>query len=196
MLPALFLFFVSTACYVPVLTTPASEQETEEWETPENDWPYNQPPSDLEEEGFDTDNVVLNLDLVDQNGDEVKLWQFYDMVLLVDVSSEWCAPCRQLALEVEETYEDYKEEGFMYLTILGEDNNAEIPSQPVLKKWADDHEIHTAPVTATTTDLRSVLIPDGSYPRVFLVGRNLKVINPKIDPANDANIRAEVEKAL
>ena len=195
-MPSLFfLFSFSVACYIPILTSP-EDSSSNEWIAPDNNWPAAQPPDDIDEEGLGQGQVALNLEMKDQNGDRVDLWQFYGMVILVDISSEWCAPCQELALEVEQTYQDYQEQGFMYLSILAEDNSSEIPDQAVLRKWAEDHNIESVPVAATITDMRPVLVPDYSYPRLMLIDRNMKVLNSNISPANDTNIRAEVAGAL
>ena len=50
----------------------------------------------------------------DQFGNDVSLWQFYGQLILLDVSSEF----QVLAPDVEEIWTDYKDQGFMYLTLL------------------------------------------------------------------------------
>ena len=55
---------------------------------------------DLAQEGFREGQVIPDMRLMDQYGDEVSAWQFYGMVIALDFSTEWCAPCQELAKEV------------------------------------------------------------------------------------------------
>ena len=187
------LLSLITGCHVPVLTSP---QETGEWTAPLNDWPSNPPPDNLEEQGFEDGETALDLQFIDQNGDSVSLWQFYGYTVLIDISSEWCAPCKELANEVEPTQQDYAEQGFIYLTILAEDNTSQLPNEDTLNKWASDHNIETVPVLGPKADYRSTLVPTGAYPRLILLNDKLTVIKSNIQPVEDRTIRAAIESAL
>lgn len=184
------------SCYVPELETPDWAKQNNDWTAPENDWPINTPPISLEAEGSEAGKVFEDLRMMDQHGNEVSMWQFYGMVILFDISAQWCAPCKILAKETEETQHDYAEQGFVYLTMIAEDNNSQLPGQEVLVQWAEEAEIESAPVVAPTEDIRPTLIPSGAYPRLFLIDRDMKVINSDIQPQNDTTIRAEIEAAL
>ena len=83
----------------------------------------------------------------------------------------------------------------MYLTILTEDQNSQIPSVDVLSKWAEDFDI-TAPVLSDVEGYRNKLVPTGAYPRLMIINRNMEVSVDNVTPANDENIRAKIEEAL
>ena len=180
---------------VPVLTSPQDSAESSCWMTAENDWVSNSPRNDLEATGFGLGETPPDMCMQDQHGDMVSLWQFYGQVILLDISAEWCAPCQELATEVDHTWKDYEDQGFVYLTILTEDQNSEIPSVEVLEKWAEDFAI-TAPVLSDTEGYRNQLVPTGAYPRLMLINRNMEVSVDNVTPANDENIRAKIEEAL
>ena len=165
------------------------------WVQPENDWELNVPPNDTVEEGFRVGETPLDLRMKDQYGNDVSLWQFYGNIILLDISAEWCAPCRILAEETEHTYQDYREQGFMYLTLLAEDELSQLPNQDVLTDWAEEFSI-TAPVLADTVDHRPQLVPTGAYPRLILINQNLRIEKANITPAEDSKIREEIEKLL
>ena len=64
--------------------------------------------------------------------------------------------------QVDHTWKDYEDQGFMYLTILTEDLSSQIPSVEVLEKWASDFSV-TAPVLSDSEGYRTQLVPTGAY---------------------------------
>jgi thiol-disulfide isomerase/thioredoxin len=183
--------FLLTAC-APSLYT---DGEVMPWEAPSNDWGVGEVPSDLEAEGFGVGEVVTEFRLPDQFGEEVSLWQFYGKVVILDISTLWCAPCQDLAEEVEATYEQYASQEFEYITILPEDLEYEVPDTAELNQWVDAFGL-TRPVLADDQAWAEVLVPAGGYPRLLLIGRDMRVLDPEIFPATDARIREVVEEAL
>ena len=190
----LLLFLLNVGC-VPVLTSPKDSADSSCWETVDNTWDSSTPRLDLEASGFGFGETPPDMCMLDQFGNEVSLWQFYGQLILVDVSAEWCAPCQELAAEVDHTWMDYDDQDFMYLTILTEDENSEIPNQEVLEKWATDFGI-TAPVLSDSESYRTQLVPTGAYPRLMLIDRTMKIAVDNVTPANDENIRAKIEEHL
>ena len=77
------------------------------WDPPENSWGEGGPPTGLQGEGFFQGDVVQDLRGQDQFGAEVSLWQFYGELVVLDISTMWCAPCQDLARGVQETAERY-----------------------------------------------------------------------------------------
>ena len=45
--------------------------------------------------------------LLDQNGNEFKLYDHYGKIIIIDFSAMWCGPCQMAALEVEEIQKKY-----------------------------------------------------------------------------------------
>ena len=94
---------------VPHYTSPPDSGDTGDawvWVPPDNDWPMSAPPEGLEGTGFDEGEVLPDFRLPDQYDQTVALWQFYGMVLVVDISTMWCGPCQNLAEDAEATYQD------------------------------------------------------------------------------------------
>ncbi len=59
---------------------------------PENAWWHadeEDVPADLEGTGYSTGDVPYNFTMLDQNGDEVELYQFLGQVVVLDVYAEW-----------------------------------------------------------------------------------------------------------
>ena len=197
MVPFLALL-VTTGC-IPVLESPNRDTSTTDcaaWASPENTWRSSAPPDCLTGEGVQADELILDMRMMDQHGDEVSLWQFYGEVIVLDFSTMWCAPCADLAEDVDETWKEYDEEGFMYLTVLSQDHSSNVPDLEDLNKWSEDHDI-TAPVLQDASGYTEMVIPPGgSFPQVMLIGRDLRVLDVSVEPAEDPTIRAAVEAAL
>jgi peroxiredoxin len=149
------------------------------WAAPSNSWEVQTPPACLQGEGYEVGQVVPDLRLQDQFGAEVSLWQFAGDLILFDVSTLWCGPCQLLGADAESTYQKYKDQGFVYVTVIQQDNYG-APAKPQdVQAWADGFAI-TAPVLgdpdAKTTPALEVIGGIASFPGVLLVGRDLKVI--------------------
>lgn len=181
------------AC-VPHLTTPGGGAGKEPWSAPENSWPMNTPPEDLEGEGCEAGEVVPEFRLLDQHGDEVSLWQFYGLVTVIDVSTMWCRPCQELAADVEETALDYADDGVVYLTVLPQDLGSDPPDQAELNEWGDFFGI-TQPILSDDDDWYTCVTPDDSFPSVVVADAGMRSSGLILDP-DDAKIRAAIDAAL
>lgn len=184
------------AACVPHLTTKdgAVDDTGPSWAPPENTWAQNVPPDDLEGEGCSRGEVVPEFRLMDQHGDEVSLWQFYGMVVVLDVSTMWCGPCQDLAEEVQATSDDYAEEGLIYITILAQDLAASPPDREELAYWADYYGI-TDPVVSDDQGWYTCVVPDDSFPGVIVVDRRMRSSGLVPGPT-DEQIRAAIEEVL
>lgn len=184
------------AC-VPVLHSPASEgDDTAPWQAPTNRWPVGGgPPAGLVGEGFGAGEVIPEVILQDQHGDTVDLWQFYGMVVVIDVSTIWCAPCQDLATDVQAVTDDYADQGFVYTTLLSQDLRGDVPDTDELAKWGTDYGFE-APILRDDGGYSAQITPQGIFPQVVVVGRDLRVTNPGVSPTTTENIRAAITDAL
>jgi thiol-disulfide isomerase/thioredoxin len=189
---------------VPHLQTPAGAEPAgsggsasgSDYVAPVNSWDVGDPPpATLAPEGFAEGEVFPDLRLIDQHGDEVSFWQWYGMVVAVDLSTMWCGPCKELAHEVQITWDDYREEGFIYVTMLSQDNAGAPPDVDDLNVWADQFEIE-APVLSDDGTYANAIVPDQAWPRILVIGRDMRVYEGQVTPAKDDAIRATIEAAL
>lgn len=187
------LFSLLFAC-VPVLTSPDDSAASSCWMEADNQWRAHTPDA-LKAEGFGLGQVPPDMCMQDQNGDMVSLWQFYGEVILIDISAEWCAPCQELADGVDKTWKEFDDQGFIYISLLTEDNFSEIPDQDVLIDWATAHNI-TAPVLSDSENYKQQLVPDGAYPRLMLIDRTMTIQIDKVNPATEEVIHQTVQDAM
>lgn len=152
---------------------PGPQPTTDDWSAPDNVWPVATPPSGLTGEGFDVGQVLPDVRLADQHGDEVSPWQFYGAVQLVTLGAVWCAPCRDLAEQAAGWSEAWGPRGFVHLTILAEDASGTTPDVADAAAWAEAYGDH-APVLVDPD--RAVSPPvSGQFPVTVIVSRDLVV---------------------
>lgn len=168
------------------------------WEAPTNSWEVNLPPDDLEAEGFDEGEVVPDFRMMDQYGDTVSLWQFYGEVVVLDISTMWCAPCRQLAEGAQEVADTYRDQGFRYITVFpedadGDDQDPLVPDQTDLTGWSDYYEL-TEPLLADADGYSKAAIKE-SYPVVVVIDREMRSTGRMEGPEENA-IVSRVKDAL
>jgi len=188
-----FALLAATGC-VPVLVTPGGPDDWD-WDPPENSWFLDAPPEGLVSEGFQPGEVIPDFRLFDQFDDEVSLWQFHTQVIVLDVSTMWCGPCRELAEEAEETFQAYADDGVIYLDVLAENLLGDPPSLADLNLWVGEYGLTFPVVSDPEGAWSNPAVPLGQYPVVLVIDRDLEVYE-KVDPPSDANIRAAVEELL
>jgi len=194
--------FLGTAC-VPHLETPdwadggeVGSTTAVNWEAPENRWDSLEgPPPDLEAEGYQRGDVFPDLRLRDQHGDQVAFWQWYGMVIALDLSTMWCGPCQGLAAEVDHTWKDYRDEGFIYITMMPENVTGEPPSKADLNQWADTFGI-SAPILSDRDGHTYDINQGAGFPQIMIIGRDMRITEPSVTPPEDGAIRTAIEAAL
>ena len=185
---SLLMMLWSVGC-VPVLTSPKDSADQSCWETVDNNWVAQTPRTGLEASGFGIGETPPNMCMTDQFGNNVSLWQFYEQLILLNVSSEWSGASQILASGVEQIWTDYRNRKFMYLTLLTEDVLFDTPSVETLEQWSNHFSI-TAPVLSDSEGYREQLVPTGTYPTLILINRNMEVIIDYITPVNEETARS------
>jgi hypothetical protein len=62
-------------------------------------------------------------------------------------------------------------------------------------EWVERHDI-VAPILADDQGYSYDIVPNQIWPRVLVIGRDMRVTNDEVLPAEDAAIRAAIEAAL
>lgn len=106
----------------------------------------------LEGEGWRVDDVMEDWSADDQFGEEISLYQFYGNVVLLDFSAGWCGPCNSAAPGQEEVYQEYRDQGFVILHVMVDDNSYDgyVTDDNFAEDWAEEHDL-TFPVVVDTS---------------------------------------------
>ncbi len=181
----------------PVLKSPAGSDTggaCAPYVAPTNSWTQGSVPDGTCGEGWADGDVVDDAQFTDQNGAPVSIWQFYGDVVLLDLSTLWCSPCQDLAGGAQATADTYRDQGFVYLTVLVENLSGDPPTTDDLNSWGNAFGI-TEPIVSDDAHIEPILMPQNNYPGVFVIDRSM-VIGPRLDNPTDDTIRAAIEAAL
>jgi thiol-disulfide isomerase/thioredoxin len=156
-------------------------------------WPYYYAKDDLKKgpsDFYEMGKRFKNLTMVDQHGDDVALYDFYnsDKPVVIDISAEWCPPCNGMASWLEGGADTYGfgtiwpagpeviERGDVYwITILGEDYYGYPAYQGVCERWVDLYPSKEIPVLADGSYTSADYVGLGFWPTVILLDPELKV---------------------
>ncbi len=112
--------------------------------------------------GWDEGEISRGWKVTDQHGDEIKLKRFFGSVVLIDMSSEWCGPCRSTAETLDEEYQDRKEDGFVIIQLLL-DGLGMGDRNPQGDRWIEEFDITFPLIEDGDLHAAPHYIPSGSF---------------------------------
>lgn len=141
-------------------------------------WPIDACRDSVSSTGNGVGQITSDFSLLDQYGEQVHLHDFCGKEVLLLSSAMWCGPCQDEAPDMQRTYQQYEDQGFLVITLLGEDLSGRAPNQADLQDWANSFGL-THPVLSdggwnvTGRFLRSQSF---SIPTMTLIGEGSEVL--------------------
>ena len=115
--------------------------------------------------GSGINNIAADFTAVNQNGQNVSLYDFFGKVILINFSADWCGPCRDEASHLQVLYDQYKDKGFRVITLL-------IDGRP--SRWADEYGLNF-PVLNDSKERVWNIYGEGYIPLNIVVDRNCTI---------------------
>ena len=148
--------------------------------------------------GYSVSKHPCNFKLIDQNNNEVSLYDFYEKTIVLDFSTMWCGVCKNLAPVGEEIYNEYKEEDFIWLTVLIDNKTGEEPNLQDVKSWAESYGI-TSHVLAGNRGMLDPAAESGypisGLPTFYIINKEM-IIKEEMRGWSEQTIRFFIEENL
>ncbi len=133
-------------------------------------------------------------------GKPLKLADYAGKVLVLDLWATWCGPCRLEIPELVALHNDYKTRGVEVLGLTVEGLNAEEKArkETAVRRFADEFKINYTVGWAEEGLARAFLLPTGSIPQTYVIGRDGRVVRrfTGYSPMLAPQIRQTVDEAL
>ena len=139
-----------------------------------------------------------NFTLPDQSGEDVELYDFYDKVIVIDLSAMWCSVYQNIAPYESTLIQEFGAENFVWITILLENENGSAPSESDLQRWASLYGI-TGPVLGGDRSLIDLTAQSGypvtSWPTLVVIDKEMVVVNG-VNGWSESLIRSWIQSSL
>ncbi len=139
-----------------------------------------------------------NFTLLDQNNDEVELYDFYGKVIVLDLSAMWCGICVNIAGESERLVDDFGSDKVVWITVLVEDESGLPPDQSDLQRWETQYGA-SGPILAGD---RSLLDPSAKtgypvsgWPTIVVIDQEMVLYNG-VSGWSDSLVRSWIDSLL
>lgn len=141
-------------------------------------WPIDACRNDVVSTGNGVGQVATDFELLDQNGEMLRLHDFCGQAVMLVASAMWCGPCQQEASYLAGVYRQYEDDGFLIITLLGEDSGGSTPNQADLQSWANSFGLDHPVVADPGFGVGSRFVTGGSLylPSTSLLGEGAVVI--------------------
>ena len=115
-------------------------------------------------------DVPRNFTFTDQYGEDVDLYSFCGVSLMVVIGAEWCAPCNSLASQVQPYQDEVNDYGLNHqvIEILIQDSAGRPADSADAARWASDHGLTDIPSLAGGR-LGGEWDRDGYLPTIILI---------------------------
>lgn len=126
--------------------------------------------------GTNVGDIAEPFRLPSQYGDNVRLNDFCNQVVMLKLSAGWCGACRATESQHSALYDQFKDRGFMSITLLFEpDARGQEVDREFLEGWADQYGASHA-VVADNERHGSRYERDGGIPSYILIKPGMELV--------------------
>jgi len=129
-----------------------------------------------DDSGWSEGDISAGWKVTDQHGAEIKLKRFYGSVILIDLSAEWCGPCRTAAVTLEEEYQERKDDGFVVIQLML-DGYGMGDGNPDGDRWRNEFGLSLPVIEDGDAHAAQYYVPPGSFaiPNFTVIDRQHRI---------------------
>jgi cytochrome c biogenesis protein CcmG/thiol:disulfide interchange protein DsbE len=132
---------------------------------------------------------VPDLGLTALDGSAMSLGAQQGAVVVINFFASWCAPCRQEAADLEQTWREYRERGVQFYGIAYKD--ADSKARAFLEEFDVTYPCAVDPGNRTARGYGVTGVPE-----TFVVDRQGNLVRHIVGPITKAQLTQELDKAL
>lgn len=160
-----------------------------------NHWIAYDSPDGLSSTEYRFGQVVPNFTLMDQFGEDVSIYQFYGMVIMVEIGAIWCPYCNTSAEHSQQLLDSYDGDCVMFLYLLIEDESGSPPDLDDLEYWTELYDLDYPVLSDPHASIANAMGTNG-IPSFFFIDRDM-VLRSKIEGAgNPTTINRNIQLLL
>ena len=149
--------------------------------------------------GYETGLHSCNFTFLNQDGEDVSLYDFYGKTIILDFSTMWCYYCQQTAYDIPDTMTLFEEDDIVYITILVENWSGATPSQDDLIEWVEHFGLNSPVLAGPREEIIDSTMEKGfdvsSWPAFFFIDKEM-VIDSYIRGYNQEMINTAIANTL
>jgi thiol-disulfide isomerase/thioredoxin len=147
-------------------------------------------------DGSERRDTMHTFEMVDQNGNLVDFRQFLGFVVILDLSAEWCPPCRAAAETAQEVSDEMQDLGAAYyVQIISQNMVADPATEQTVIDWSTDFDLDL-PVLADEGEAFSQLVGINAYPTFWVIRPDGTIDRRQSGVLSDSRIVAWVDYLL
>ncbi len=126
---------------------------------------------------------ICNLELIDSDGKEFKLYEHHGRPIVIDLSAEWCGICKHTADQGEVFMENWKEHDLLWVNILMENDQGEEPNATDMSEWIALSNIQNSVLLYGSRDLIDPTAMNGfpvsGWPTFVIINYSLSLLKSR-----------------
>jgi thioredoxin-related protein len=149
--------------------------------------------------GYEVGFHTCNFTFLNEDAEEVSLYDFYGQTIVLDFSTMWCYYCQQAAYDIPAALELFENDDIVYVTILVENWTGDDPSQEDLIEWVNHFGLSSPVIAAPREEIIDVNSEIGfnisSWPTFFFIDKEM-MMNSYIRGYNQEMVNIAIANAL
>ena len=129
--------------------------------------------------GYDVGELACDFKYLDQHGNEVRLYDFYEKAIILDLSTAWCYYCNAAAHFEPQVLSEIPSEDVVWVTVLVENREQGATTVENCSDWAEQYSLEQ-PVLAG--DYEIIDQGDGNgypitgWPTFFIINKEMIIV--------------------